>query len=352
MTQTTTRQKPDLKVRWEKLLAQNNKLRIRDAAAELGVSEAQLLATDCGDTVTRLEVKNWFEFYSRFKELGRVMVLTRNDSCVHERKGSYEQITEQHGVGLVLGADIDLRIFFKEWALAFSVCEPQNDGSFRRSFQFFNAAGVAVHKVYLEDEARAPIFDALTKEFASEDQSPEQSVTPPSPPRGEMQDEMIDVQGFRKAWAELKDTHDFYMLLGKFRVGRLQAMRLAAPEMVEELRADQAERMLRLAAERNIEIMCFVSSDGVVQIHTGPVKNIQAYGPWINVMDPDFNLHLRADHIHKLYLVRKPTTDGLITSVEAFDTKGGLIVQFFGKRKPGLPEREDWRALCAELSRA
>ena len=40
---------------------------------------------------------------------------------------------------------------------------------------------------------------------------------------------------------------------------------------------------------------------------------------------------------------------GLVHSVEAFDKHGTLIIQFFGKRKPNIPEREDWRALVKQL---
>jgi putative hemin transport protein len=35
------------------------------------------------------------------------------------------------------------------------------------------------------------------------------------------------VEGFQKAWTELKDTHDFFMMTRKFGVSRTQALRLA-----------------------------------------------------------------------------------------------------------------------------
>ena len=43
--------------------------------------------------------------------------------------------------------------------------------------------------------------------------------------------------------------------------------------------------------------MCFVGNHGTIQIHTGTVKNLQPMGPWLNVMDPTFHMHLRMDHI-------------------------------------------------------
>jgi putative hemin transport protein len=50
--------------------------------------------------------------------------------------------------------------------------------------------------------------------------------------------------------------------------------------------------------------------------------------------------------------VRKPTTDGIVTSLEVFDDDEDLIVQVFGRRKPGQPECARWRqiveGLCGE----
>ncbi|MDX1439674.1 MAG: ChuX/HutX family heme-like substrate-binding protein, partial [Rubricoccaceae bacterium] len=88
---------------------------------------------------------------------------------------------------------------------------------------------------------------------------------------------------------------------------------------------------------------------GCVQIHTGPVKWLLETEPWFNVLDPGFNLHLKEDGIAEAYVVTKPTEDGDVTALELFDTDGELIVQFFGRRKPGIPELTEWRELLATL---
>jgi putative hemin transport protein len=72
-------------------------------------------------------------------------------------------------------------------------------------------------------------------------------------------------------------------------------------------------------------------------------------GPWFNVLDDSFNLHLREDRIASAFVVWKPTDDGVVTSLELFDAEGELIASLFGKRKPGQPEDEAWRALVAGL---
>jgi putative hemin transport protein len=47
--------------------------------------------------------------------------------------------------------------------------------------------------------------------------------------------------------------------------------------------------------------------------------------------------------------VRKPTVDGIVTSVELFNDDGEAIAMFFGERKPGKPELSTWRALTDDL---
>jgi hypothetical protein len=88
---------------------------------------------------------------------------------------------------------------------------------------------------------------------------------------------------------------------------------------------------------------------GNIEIHTGPVQRILEIPNWINVMDENFNLHLKTDTIAQTWVVEKPSVDGIVTSVEVFDAAGEMIVQFFGKRKLGSPELQEWRALAAAL---
>ena len=113
------------------------------------------------------------------------------------------------------------------------------------------------------------------------------------------------------------------------------------------------ERDRKIAGRTAIDLYgdMFVANRGIVQIHTGPVKNVAPMGPWLNVMDPTFHLHLRADHIAEAWAVRKPTKDGHVTSVEAYDKNGEMIIQFFGKRKEGMDERADWREILGNLPR-
>ena len=124
--------------------------------------------------------------------------------------------------------------------------------------------------------------------------------------------------------------------------------------------------LLNDAAFDGTPIMVFVGSPGCIQIHSGPVVRIEpmemkghgngngegaAPMRWLNVLDPGFNLHMREDRIASVWIVEKPTSDGIVTSVEAFDHAGELMAMFFGARKPGQPEREEWRRIVRVLPR-
>lgn len=138
-------------------------------------------------------------------------------------------------------------------------------------------------------------------------------------------------------------------MLKKDKVTRTQALRLAPEGHTMRVPNDSVVRMLEAASEQKLPIMVFVHSKGCVQIHTGEVRHLKQIDQWYNVLDPQFNLHLKLDAIKESWIVKKPTEDGIVTSLELFDEKGELIVYFFGKRKPGIPELASWRELVQGL---
>lgn len=342
----------DLKQAWTRLREAEPKLRIRDAAARLGVSEAELLATGCGETVTRLEIEDWGRFLTLLEPLGRVMALTRNDQFVHERKGVYAnaETLSAHNMALFVNPDIDLRIFLGQWKYGFAVSEEAARGR-RDSLQIFDRAGTALHKIYLQEDSNREAFEKIVESFRSPNQEPVQPVGEKPAAEPEKPDGEIDVEGFRRGWTTLKDTHDFFPLMKKFGVSRQQALRLADPAMAYPVRPDALREVLQKAAERKLPIMIFVGNPGLIQIHTGTVERLVAAGEWFNVLDESFNLHVRENELARVFVVKKPTAEGTVTSVEFFNRAGENVALFFGKRKPGIPEMQEWRDLVAELTK-
>ncbi len=333
-----------LKEQYTQLKNENPKMRIREIAKQLNASEAQLIATQIGENVTRLKDEPQ-AILAEIISLGKVMALTRNDDAVHERKGIYDNLTFHGPVGTFVNEDIDLRLFMMHWAFGFAVNE--ND---RHSIQFFDKSGDAVHKIYMTEDSNIDAFHNLVNKYAVTDASNEIEVISYPAKAVEQEDNNIDIASFQEDWKQLKDTHDFFGLLQKHKVTRTQALRLAPEGLTKQLSNDATRNVVTMAAERQVPIMVFIGNRGCIQIHTGTVNKLMDAGPWFNVLDPDFNMHLNETKIHSSWLVIKPSTDGPIHAIEVYDEKGEMIVQLFGKRKPGIPELEEWRSIVADIS--
>ena len=60
-------------------------------------------------------------------------------------------------------------------------------------------------------------------------------------------------------------------------------------------------------------------------------------------------MHLKEEDISQTWVTIKPTVDGNVHALEVFDSKGEMIVQLFGKRKPGIAELEEWRDIIQQI---
>lgn len=335
---------------WRSVAAGTASARPRDLAASLGCTEADLVAAGTpADGVRRLR-PDWSALLHALPEVGEVMVLTRNDHAVHEKHGRFGNIRGMGGAMLVLNEAIDLRLFTSAWRHAFGVTTQTAHGE-RRSIQVFDRHGDAVIKIYRTEATDAAAFDALCTRFASPEEGGALALDTPEAEQPAAADEAIDVEALRSGWRALTDVHDFRKLLDSVGVERHQALRLVGGEFAEEVSTDALERVLTLAADRTVAIMVFVGNRGCVQIHTGPVARIVERAGWINVLDPTFNLHVRADATASAWVVRKPQADGTVTALELYDAAGRNFAILYGARPAGTPEDPAWQGILETLPR-
>lgn len=362
-----------LREAWSQLREREPKIRTRNAAAELEVSEAELVATGCGEpdraeegasTARRVQA-DVERLLPGLVALGPLMALTRNDLFVHEKTGVYGDVYVNPHVSSVVGDQIDLRIFPARWTHGFAV-ESEGRRARRRSFQFFDSQGVAVHKIFVTEESDVEAYEALVDELLHPDQSPELEIERADPGSGagdgsarsrtgEAPDpengKGVDVAALESDWRAMTDTHDFHGLLREHGVSRTRALRLVSDELARPARNDGVRRILETASREGIEIMVFVQSPGTIQIHHGPVSRIVETPPWLNVLDDDFDLHVLEKGIAATWVVRKPVETGWVTSVEVYDAADALCALFFGYRKEGEREDPAWRDLAEGLGR-
>ena len=333
-------------------------LRARDAAEHLSLSEGAVLAAHTGVHNHPLRAvplkREWLAILQALEACGPLMALTRNDTTVHEKTGVYQHLSAQGPVGLAVGEDIDLRLFFSHWHAGFAVNETQTDGGQSASLQFYDRWGTAVHKVYPRAQTNLVAWEQTINRWIDPGQEARfETGRAPQPARAPDEDALAIAEAFAQAWSEMTDTHQFFGLLRQFGLERQQAFSLVEGRFAHRVDPGAVRQMLLAASLDGTPIMVFVGSPGCIQIHTGPVKRVEPMEmrgkTWLNVLDPGFNLHLREDRIGHAWIVEKPGDHGTVTSLEVFDDQGELMAMFFGARKPGKPELPAWQQLLEPL---
>lgn len=322
-------------------------------AAALGVPECALLqaATLTGEPWCRwLDPHRVREVLMQLPALGRVMALTRNHAVVHEKVGSYGPGELDGHVGMIIHDGIDLRLFLDHWRHMVAVDDCPELG-LRASLQWFHTSGGAVHKVYLRPESDRAAFDAIV-DSARKSVSAQGVRFKMIAPGDYAADDDVDRERLLAEWSRLQDTHDFQGLLRRHRIGREQALRLVPPEFARLVSDAALEATLAHVASRELSIMVFVRNCGCVQIHRGPVRRIEPMQDWLNVLDPEFNLHVSRSAVARLWVVRKPTRHGVVSALEAYDAAGDLILTLFGDRPAHEPEPRAWRTWIDQLADA
>ncbi|AFR26136.1 hemin-degrading factor [Bartonella quintana] len=329
-----------------RLREEKKEMRNRDFALSVGISEAELIAVYCTVGKAKKLQADVATFLENAPKLGTVMALTRNEYAVHEITGCFEKIVQNKNVSLTLG-EIDLRIFSKQWKFGFEY-DMLSLGKPTKSLQFFDQSGVAIFKLYSKDATNMEEWDKLVDKLLQEDQSPTLDVLP-TPIQTQRETVELDVEKFRDRWRQITDVHQLQEIISELKINRHDAVKYAGNEFANELKTNTIEIMLNQIAQQEIPIMCFVSNKGCIQIFSGPVKNIKQMGSWLNVLDQKFHLHLLVSGVDSVWRVRKPTSNGYVSSLEVFDKNGEMIIQFFGMRKEGQKEREDWQSLLNNL---
>lgn len=339
----------ELAARWRSLRHAQPGIRARDAAAEIGISEAELVASMVGDTAVQLD-DSAASLLHALPEVGRCKALTRNESAVSEVRGRYGGVSLHGHAGLVLGDGIDLRVVLGHWRHWFAIDEPHplRPDVRRRSIQVFDAAGAAVHKIYLEPDGDTATWDAVVATRAAP--APPVLRLAPRPPAFERRDRAIDRHALIAAWDAMTEPHEFVHVLARHGASRLQALRLAGPSRARRVRNDAIEHVLHVTADTGDPIMLFVGNRGCIQVFSGAVHRVVRTGAWLDVLDPGFNLHLRTDRVAASWVVAKPTRSGVVLSLELFDAAGEIIAMVLRKRDDWQhAEDPSWRGLLAQL---
>ncbi|OHX36244.1 hypothetical protein BJL95_10720 [Methylomonas sp. LWB] len=361
---------PDtLKAAWRELLSCRPHLRIRDAAATLGVSEAELLATGCGDNVIRLQAGDWPALLSGVAALGPVMALTRNAAAVHEKTGEYARPQAHGRLAIVAGRRIDLCLALSDWYCAYAVSEASADGP-RRSLQFFGADGEAIHKIYLLSQ---PLKTVRPEPVEGRTTSGLDEPSPngmPSSNRAGVINQGANIQAYRdlverfraadqSARLELPATAPGAPWLNPQPELPAQWQRWTALWRHAETRQAAAclpaglfRDFVGQLAQALLPIHILTASRAALQVHAGPVQNLRITGPWFNILDPQFNLHLNETAIDHLAIAELAFRHQRFSGLLLRDGAGRTVAALCGEFDEDAGESPPWRDFLAALQRS
>jgi putative heme degradation protein len=119
-------------------------------AQDLGVPEVEVIRAFPPDRVMELDIALWEDLLRRFEALGSVRVLVSNGAATIEVDGQFGGFSTAGDFFNVQTDSLDMHIRWRQLAAAFAVEKPGHmDGTATRSFQFFDQAGAAAFKVFL-----------------------------------------------------------------------------------------------------------------------------------------------------------------------------------------------------------
>lgn len=119
-------------------------------ALDLGVPEVEVIRAFPPERVTELDIRRWEELLRNFDAFGSVRVLVSNGATTIEVDGQFGGFSTAGDFFNVQTDSLDMHLRWRQLAAVFAVEKPGHmDGVATRSFQFFDHAGAAACKIFL-----------------------------------------------------------------------------------------------------------------------------------------------------------------------------------------------------------
>lgn len=330
---------------------QAGQARHREIAEAMHISEGALIAAHVGAEASalmrakRLQPR-WTVLCASLHSLGEVMALTRNIACVHEKVGRYPELnatqTEHLQATWVRGVGVDLLWDVAHWRHGFAV-EESGEKGVQRSLQFYDASGTAVHKLFLRAQSDLSAYQSFVRAFCDTDQLPGliSQAALPAP--------ATDFAAFLTHWEAIQDARDMYCLLAQVRGSGYAFLQHMPAASAREVQLSAANMVLEHAAAQGLSVWILAGNIGMTQAHRGPIDKVVLMGPWLNVLDAGFNLHVRQDLIASCWVVVVPGLAGHFSALVLFNAAGELIALIAADASSGASEHSAWVALMHRL---
>jgi len=271
--------------------SKNSKLRIRDISNKLNVSEAELLSLSVNDSVSFLSINDFNQFFTYLlSNIDKVMFLIRSEFVVHEKiiiPFQYKIINDS----IINKKNNSLLIKFNSETFKYSFFEiKKHNNRNLKSFQFFDYYGTSVLKIYLKGKKDVE-FENLANQYKIEYKYQIQ--------KDFTSDKYIQ---FKNKHSDKIPPHsDFKLTL---------------------------RQLLNGIAKKSIPVNIYAFGIECMQCHSDIIKNIVDYGPWLNVMDKNFNIHVLEN---KISFFKSGIRDDN-NCIDFYDINNNLVLSISGKK--------------------
>lgn len=302
-----------------------------DAAAVLGVREAELVAAHAGCfdrtesplAARRLRPRRR-QIAEALQRFGATRSVAGHRACRVERLGPAR--APEH------------------WAHAFALEQRTPEGALARSLQFFDAAGDALAELTPLDAAGVAAWFDLVESCACFEPAPRPlAARRVHAARAPL--ESADAAALRRAWATMRGADGFDTLLARFALAPGAACRLAGPGFARRVAPTSAHELLAAAAQQGLPLSVQVPGAGDCG---GDWRQVRQARGWTQADGGGVRLHLREDAVAEAWLLGCPSPAGLRQTLLLLDAGGAPIARLGEERSAGR-ERCGWRRLVAQL---
>ena len=293
----------EIKSKWEtfKSNPENKKTRIKNAADTLKFSEADLLSTEIGENVFYLDIGDYDQFFQKFISIDKIMLLIRSDYVVHEIiVDSSKIIFKKDSLACSENPNLPFTIFDPKLFKFVFFEKKIHAGKELKSFQFFDINGKAQIKIFLKG-LKTNRFEEIASEYKKEYQ--------------------YDIQK-----AVLNQNKKNINLIREVNILEREYNIKKNDLKTNEINKNILRYILDGASNNSIPIRIHAFGDKINQNYRGLVKKIVDFGPWINVMDKYFNLHVLENNIKKSIINKYYKTKHSIIIISFFDSNQDKVI--------------------------
>lgn len=334
---------------WKAALGNDAQKPPADIAAAMNITEAELMAARVGFGVVRLRPE-WNALLAALPGLRQVRAVTANSCAVLETTGAYPALPQMASYFAMAGDGIDLRLSLPYWDSAFAVVERNSSpGKTIRSICCYGKNGALIHTILLTSESSISGFEELVEHFIHPYQSRTQMTEPGFGSAPTVPPEAVNKDLLLERWGAMNDTREFFSLLREFSLSRQGAFQLGESRFTRRLAPELLYGLLNSFAQRKIPVLLLVGHSACVQVYRGLLKSAGESENEVTVRAAKIRGRFHKAALTTAWLVDKPTSKGIVRSLELFDSASHPVASVMAMAAEGALSPSQWEALLFPL---